>query len=81
MDFLGKKIEIPQIVFSPIPLEHNQLAKTVLSEVRETERVLDIGTGSGIQAILAASKSSNVIAVDVNPFAVESVKANVKLDK
>jgi release factor glutamine methyltransferase len=46
------------------------LAQTVLKEVRETDRVLDMGTRSGIQAILAASKSANVVAVDVNPFAV-----------
>jgi release factor glutamine methyltransferase len=57
------------------------LARAVLREVRETDRVLDMGTGSGVQAILAASKSSNVIAVDVNPFAVECAKANVNLNK
>jgi len=74
MNFLGKTIEIPPNVFSPVPWEHNLLAKTVLREVRETDRVLDMGTESGVQAILAASKSSNVIAVDVNPFAVECAK-------
>lgn len=81
IDFLGRKMEIPQDVFSPIPWEHNLLAKTVLREVKETDRVLDMGTGSGVQAILAASKSTNVMAVDVNPSAVKCVKANVKLNK
>ena len=28
-----------------------------LEEIRESDRVLDMGTGSGINAILAASKS------------------------
>jgi len=81
MNFLDKTIEIPPSVFSPVPWEHNLLARAVLREVRETDRVLDMGTGSGVQAILAASKSSNVIAVDVNPFAVECAKANVNLNK
>jgi release factor glutamine methyltransferase len=81
MNFLGKTIEIPPNVFSPVPWEHNLLAKAVLREVRETDRVLDMGTGSGVQAILAASKSSNITAVDVNPFAVECAKANVNLNK
>ena len=81
MDFLGRKIVVPQNVFSPVPWEHNLLAKTVLREVKETDSVLDMGTGSGVQAILAASKSSNVTAVDVNPFAAECAKANAKLNK
>lgn len=36
----------------PIPLTN-----AVLREVKEKDRVLDVGTGSGINAILAASKS------------------------
>ena len=52
-----------------------------ITEEKETDRVLDMGTGSGIQAILAASKSSNVVAVDMNPFAVKCTKLNVNLNK
>ncbi len=39
-------------------------------------RVLDVGTGSGIQALAAASNSKvrDVTAVDVNPEAVSSLK-------
>ena len=49
--------------------------------MKETDRVLDMGTGSGVQAILAASKSTSVTAVDVNPFAVKLAERNVKINK
>jgi release factor glutamine methyltransferase len=57
------------------------LAQSVLKEVKEKDKVLDMGTGNGIQAILAAAKSKNVTAVDVNPFAVECAKLNVESNK
>ena len=81
IDFHGRKIIILHNVFSPVPWEHNLLSKTVLKEVKKTDKVLDMGTGTGIQAILAASISKYVIAVDVNPFAVTCAKLNVKLNK
>ncbi|MDP3918329.1 MAG: methyltransferase [Nanoarchaeota archaeon] len=37
-------------------------------------KVLDVGTGSGIQAMAALEKTEEVIAVDINPEAVEYVK-------
>ncbi|MCG2718562.1 MAG: methyltransferase [Nanoarchaeota archaeon] len=37
-------------------------------------KVLDVGTGSGIQAITAAEKSEDVLAIDINPEAVKAVK-------
>ena len=81
IDFHGRKIMVSRNVFVPVPWDYNLLAKTVLREVKEKDRVLDVGTGSGIQAILAASKSTNVTAVDVNPFAVKCAKLNIKLNR
>ena len=81
IDFNGIKIVVLRNVFGPAPLDSNLLAKTVLKEVKETDKILDMGTGSGIQAILAASKSVDIVAVDVNPFAVECAKLNVELNK
>lgn len=37
-------------------------------------KVLDVGTGSGIQARTAKENTSNVLAVDINPEAVEAAK-------
>ena len=45
-------------------------AAIVLDEVRDDDRVLDMGTGSGVNGIVAASRSRDVLAVDVNPAAV-----------
>lgn len=42
----------------------------MLDEVRGDDRVLDMGTGSGVNAILAASRAREVLRVDINPHAV-----------
>ncbi|MCX6695598.1 MAG: methyltransferase [Candidatus Altiarchaeota archaeon] len=50
-------------------------------DVREGDKVLDLGTGSGIQALTAASTASWVLGVDVNPKAVEVASANARLNR
>ncbi len=44
--------------------------------LRPTDEVLDVGTGSGIQAIVAAQQAQRVVAIDVNPEAVVCARAN-----
>ncbi|MGF3523162.1 MAG: HemK2/MTQ2 family protein methyltransferase, partial [Candidatus Bathyarchaeia archaeon] len=46
--------------------------------VGEGSRVLDMGTGCGILGIIAAGKAEEVVAVDVNPFAVRCAARNAK---
>lgn len=46
---------------------------TVRAPLRTT---LDLGTGSGFQAMLAATHSEQVYAVDVNPLAIQSAEFN-----
>jgi release factor glutamine methyltransferase len=41
--------------------------------------VLDLGTGSGIGAIVAASRTRRVVAVDINPTAVRCARLNAAL--
>lgn len=60
----------PPTVHSVTLLEH--------TEIRAGEEVLDIGTGSGIQAIFAADKARRVVATDIDPKAVENARLNVK---
>jgi release factor glutamine methyltransferase len=50
-------------------------------EVKAGGVVLDLGTGSGILAVLAAKKAGTVVAVDVNPYAVRCAKANAELNR
>jgi len=40
--------------------------------------VLDIGTGSGLQAIIAAKQGAGVVATDINPIAVECARKNAE---
>jgi release factor glutamine methyltransferase len=44
--------------------------------VKHGEKVLDVGAGCGILAILSARKASEVVAIDVNPFAVRCALEN-----
>ena len=48
-------------------------------KVEAGESVLDMGTGCGILGILAAEKARDVVAVDVNPYAVRCAKENAVL--
>ena len=45
-------------------------------DVKEGEQVLDVGTGCGMLGILAAKKACNVVAVDLNPYAIRCAKEN-----
>lgn len=60
----------------PITRVSDLLASAVLEEVTERDRVLDFGTGSGVNAILAARKSPTVVAVDIVPSAVSAARSN-----
>jgi release factor glutamine methyltransferase len=49
-------------------------------DVKEDERVLDMGTGCGILGIVAAKKASEVVAVDANPYALRCARENAALN-
>lgn len=74
MYYLGLELLIPEEVFAPGA--RGSFHPLVRDEVKPTDRVLDMGTGCGIVAILAAQRSAKVVAVDVNPKAVLAARAN-----
>ncbi len=45
-------------------------------QVKKKEKVLEIGTGSGLIAILAASKGAKVVATDLNEHAINCARKN-----
>jgi len=49
-------------------------------KVEEKEVVLDVGTGCGIFAVLAAKKAKKVVATDINPYAIKCAKKNAKMN-
>ncbi|MCT2584176.1 methyltransferase [Actinophytocola sp. S1-96] len=77
VEYLGRTFVVPPGVFPPAQASR-LLGRAVLDEVRETDRVLDLGTGCGVNAILAASRSTDVLGVDINPAAVASAVANAE---
>ncbi len=78
MFYLGLELAIPQNVF--LPASGGAFDSVVQGEVRDGDAVLDMGTGSGISAILAAKRTSNVLAVDINPLAVAAARQNAILN-
>jgi release factor glutamine methyltransferase len=75
LGYLGLDLVVPPGVFAPTPTS-DLLGRAVLAEMRAAERVLDMGTGSGVNALLAARAGASVLGVDVNPAAVEAARAN-----
>ncbi len=77
IDFLGLKLTVPPKVHPVNPMS-DLLGNSVLKEVKGTDSVLDMGTGCGVNAILAASKTDKVVAVDINPEAVKAAEENAR---
>ncbi|MFX1519055.1 MAG: methyltransferase [Promethearchaeota archaeon] len=67
-------------VFDPkISISSVLLANKI--SVKPNESVLDMGTGSDILAIIAAKQAKDVIAIDINPHAIQCTYINTNLQK
>ena len=77
VDYLGLRLHVPEQVFPPTPTS-DLLGQQVKSRVRPGHRVLDMGSGAGANAILAAQLTDDVVAVDLNPIAVAATAANAE---
>ncbi len=73
----GKTYVISRDVFNPKFYLTSEFMAGHISVMPE-DMVLDIGTGSGIQAITVGQKARKVIAIDINPEAVRCAGENVK---
>lgn len=51
------------------------LLRAALREVRPTDRVLEVGTGSGYVAVGLTNRAASVVATDINPHAVRCTRA------
>lgn len=73
----GKTYLTSEDVFNPkYYYTSSFMAKKI--KVNSGDTVLDMGTGSGIQAITAGQHASKVVAVDINPEAVRFARKNVR---
>jgi release factor glutamine methyltransferase len=50
-------------------------------KVKKTDKVVEIGTGTGIIAIITSKITERVIAVDINKYAVECAKKNSDINQ
>jgi release factor glutamine methyltransferase len=69
----GVKITVNPDVFAPAS-DTRLLAKHI--RVKPGDKVLDLTTGAGILAAIAAQQGAEVTAVDINPVAVRNAKEN-----
>lgn len=74
---MGRMYEVSENVFNPRFYYTSEfMARHIIVSFQDA--VLDMGTGSGILAITAGKRASNVIAVDINSEAVRFARKNVK---
>ena len=52
------------------------LAKNL--DVRKSDRVLEVGVGSGYISLIASQKAESVLGIDINPYAARLAKINAK---
>jgi release factor glutamine methyltransferase len=76
----GIVLQVAEDVYEPA--EDSFLAADYLAQVvKEGDIVLDVGTGCGILAVVAARKAENVVATDINPHAVKCAKLNATTNR
>ncbi len=80
MQFPLKRLHFGKFVFDVCenvyePAEDSFLFAENL-DIEKGAEVLDVGTGSGLLAIVAAEKADFVVAVDFNPYAIRCAKEN-----
>jgi release factor glutamine methyltransferase len=70
------ELELNDDVFKPSPHGSSALGSAI--KIKPNETVLDVGTGTGLLAILAAKLGGKVTSVDILPQAVELARKNIK---
>ncbi|MBP1911744.1 HemK2/MTQ2 family protein methyltransferase [Thermococcus stetteri] len=77
LEYKGLRIRLHPQVYEPA--EDTFLLAENLA-VKEGDIALDVGTGTGIIALLMARKARWVLGVDINPIVVEIAKENARLN-
>jgi release factor glutamine methyltransferase len=76
-----RHLNVPLVVYKNVFIPCEDSIPLLLNyKVQKGERVLDVGTGSGVLAIFAAlAGARSVVAVDWNEYAVVNARTNAKL--
>ena len=76
ISYKNTTVKIAPNVYEPSE-DSFMLADAALSEIRESETVLEVGCGSGIIArVIKEHSKASVIGIDINPHAVKTTKEN-----
>jgi SAM-dependent methyltransferase len=76
-DRAAKNISINQVMWL---WGESFLLGGLVNRSHQRKRAIDLGTGSGVHAILASDHCREVVAVDINPRAIEFAKFNAALN-
>lgn len=69
----GREFDVLPNVFPPY-IDSEMIARVM--HIEESDEVLDVGSGSGFIAVTAAASAKRVVATDINPAAIETIRAN-----
>lgn len=72
----GLEIDVHPQVLSPKYSYSSQFIKQNW-DIRPEMKVIDMGTGTGVLAVYAGQQGCTVLALDVNPYAVENTQMNI----
>lgn len=75
--YAGMRLEVPAGVFHPGVFFSSPIFANFLQSIDfQDKKVLDVGTGSGFLALVAAQKGAQVTALDIHPLAVQTAADN-----
>lgn len=79
ISMLGFTLHVPSGVFHPMLYFSSKFLASYLREIDlGGKEVLDMGCGSGILSLVAASQGARVTSIDINPLAVKSTLQNAQ---
>ena len=77
VDVDGHRLVVPPGVLDPVLFRSGAwFARRVAARVRPGERLLDLGTGSGVVSVLARAAGALPVAVDIDPRACRAAMEN-----
>jgi release factor glutamine methyltransferase len=75
--YMGMEFQTCERVYEPAE-DTFLLAENIM--VKDSDNVLEIGTGTGIIAIIVSKRVKSIVAVDINRFAVECAQKNAEIN-
>ncbi|MAG77883.1 hypothetical protein CL616_00800 [archaeon] len=75
-ELMGVSLRVYPGVHAGLWTDTQLLGKALNKIVKKDDKVLDLGTGTGIHAILAAKVTENVTAIDFNEKSIKNAKEN-----